>query len=153
MNVSERALRRASCLTLPFSLLLLMTVACGAGAARPRFDPFPEATSDTFPLAPDSATIRIGEILRDEGVELEHLRPREGYVESKWYDMSTGRTVSASSLNTHSVVRFRFWTDPTTEGTSTVVGEAARRSRIDPSQPIRLTEQPVPTDHPAAELV
>jgi hypothetical protein len=153
MRVSERAQRRAKYLTPPIGLLFLVAMACGAGAARPRFEPFPEATSDTFPLAPDSAAIRIGEILRDEGVELEHFRPREGYVETKWYDMSVGRTVSASSLNTQSVVRFRFWTDPAAEGRSTVIGEAARRSRIDPSQPVRETERPVPTDHPAAELI
>ncbi|UCD24365.1 MAG: hypothetical protein JSW51_00145 [Gemmatimonadota bacterium] len=133
--------------------LALVTSACGAGGARPRFDPFPQAISDTMPLLPDSAIIQIGALLAAEGIEIQHLRPREGYVESKWFDIAAGRTVGASSLDTESVVRFRFWSDPATPGNSVVTGEAVRRRVIDPSQPERETEQPVPADHPAAELL
>ena len=134
-------------------ILALLTTACGAGGVRPRFDPFPQAISDTFPLPPDSAIIRIGEILDAEGIEIRHIRPVEGYVESKWFDVGARRTVSAMSLDTDSVVRFRFWSDPATPGSSLVVGEAVRRRVIDPSQPERETEQPVPPDHPATELL
>ena len=134
-------------------VLALLTVACGAGGVRPRFEPFPQAISDTFPLSPDSAIVMIGEILAAEGVEIQHIRPREGYVESKWFDVGAGRAVSASSIDTDSVVRFRFWTDPATPGMSLVVGEVVRRRVIDPSQPEREIEQPVPADHPATELL
>ena len=134
-------------------ILALLTTACGAGGVRPRFDPFPQAISDTFPLPPDSAIVRLGEILDAEGIEIQHIRPVEGYLESKWFDVGTRRAVSATSLNTDSVVRFRFWSDPATPGSSFVVGEAVRRRVIDPSQPERETEQPVPPDHPATELL
>ena len=134
-------------------ILALLTTACGAGGVRPRFDPFPQAISDTFPLPPDSAIVRIGEILEAEGIEIQHIRPVEGYLESKWFDVGTRRAVSATSLNTDSVVRFRFWSDPAMPGNSLVVGEAVRRRVIDPSQPERETEQPVPPDHPATELL
>jgi hypothetical protein len=106
-----------------------------------------------LPLPPDSAIIRLGEILDAEGIEIQHIRPVEGYLESKWFDVGTRRAVSATSLNTDSVVRFRFWSDPATPGSSLVVGEAVRRRVIDPSQPERETEQPVPPDHPATELL
>ncbi len=134
-------------------ILALLTTACGAGGVRPRFDPFPQAISDTLPLPPDSAIVRLGEILDAEGIEIQHIRPVEGYLESKWFDVGTRRAVSATSLNTDSVVRFRFWSDPATPGSSFVVGEAVRRRVIDPSQPERETEQPVPPDHPATELL
>lgn len=134
-------------------ILALLTMACGAGGVRPRFEPFPQAISDTFPLLPDSAILRIGEILVAEGIEIQHIRPIEGYVESKWFDMGAWRAVSATSLNTDSVVRFRFWSDPATPGNSLVVGEAVQHRVIDPSQPERETEQPVPPDHPATELL
>ncbi len=134
-------------------ILALLTAACGAGGVRPRFEPFLQAISDTFPLSPDSAAVMIGEILTAEGIEIQHMRPLEGYVESKWFDVGAGRTVSASSLDVDSVVRFRFWTDPATPGMSLVVGEVARRRVIDPSQPEREIEQPVPADHPATELL
>ena len=134
-------------------ILALFTMACGAGGVRPRFEPFPQAISDTFPLLPDSAIVRIGEILAAEGIEIQHIRPVEGYVESKWFDVGAWRAVSATSLNTDSVVRFRFWSDPATPGSSLVVGEVVRHRVIDPSQPERETEQSVPPDHPATELL
>jgi len=132
---------------------LLVTAACGAGGIRPRFQPLPQAMTDTVHNRPDSVTLLISELLTAKGIEVRHVRPREGYVETKWFETGTGRTVSDQSIDTDSVVRMRFWAEPAAEGETMVVGEVVRRRIIDPSLPDRETEEPVPTGHPALEIV
>ncbi len=127
--------------------------ACGAGGVRPGFDPFPQAELDTVSATPDAVTSVIGELLAAERIEVRYLRLNEGYVETKWFDVNTARTVSSLSLDTDSTVRIRFWVNPASPTESEVLGEAAKRRVIDPSLPERETEQPVPTDHPGADLV
>ena len=134
-------------------VILLVTAACGAGGIRPRFQPFPQAMTDTVHNLPDSVTLLISELLNAKGIEVRYVRPREGYVETKWFATGTMRTVSDMSLDTDSVVRMRFWADPAAEGQTVVVGEVVRRRVIDPSLPDRETEEPVPTEHPALEIV
>jgi hypothetical protein len=133
--------------------IAVAAIGCGAGAVRPRFEPFPQAISDTLGGSADSITLQIGELLIAEGLGLQHLRPREGYVVTKWFDVSTKRTTSSMSVNTGSAVRLRFWTDPATASECLVVGEAARRRVLDPSLPERETEEPVPAGHPAIDIV
>jgi hypothetical protein len=133
--------------------LTALGAACGAGAIRPRFKPFPEAVADTVEISADSAVSQIGELLVIEGIEIRHLRPAEGYVDTKWFDVATSRSASLMRLDADSVVRLRFWTDPTTVNECLVVGEAVTRRIFDPSLPERETEEPVPPEHPAAQIV
>lgn len=127
--------------------------ACGAGGVRPGFDPFPEAQLDTVAVPADAATTLIGELLTAEGVEVKYVRPTEGYVETRWFDIHTTHAVSSMRLETDSTVRLRFWINPTTPTESEVFGEAAKRRVIDPSLPERETEEPVPAEHSGEELV
>jgi len=133
--------------------IAMLAIGCGAGAVRPRFEPFAQAISDTLSGSADSITLQIGELLIAEGLGLQHLRPKEGYVVTKWFDVIAKRTISSMSLNTGSVVRLRFWTDPATPTECLVVGEAVRRRVLDPSLPERETEEPVPAGHPAIDIV
>jgi hypothetical protein len=109
--------------------------------------------TDTVRNLPDSVTVLIGELLTARGIEVRHVRPREGYVETRWFETGTLRTVGSMSRDTDSVVRMRFWTDPVGEEQTIVVGEAVHRRVLDPSLPERETEAPVPTEHPAVEIV
>lgn len=127
--------------------------ACGAGGIRPGFDPFPEAQLDTVSVPANTAATLIGELLASEGVEVKYIRPAEGYVETRWFDVQTYRTVSSTRLETDSTVRLRFWINPATSTESEIVGEAAKRRLIDPSLPERETEVPVPPDHSGEKLV
>ncbi len=137
----------------PVVTVAMMAAACGAGGIRPRFDPFPQAQLDTVAAPADVATSMIGELLTAEGVEVRYVRPAEGYVETKWFDIHTARTVSSESLNSDSTVRLRFWVDPTAPSVSQVLGEAAKRRIIDPSLSEREIEEPVPADHLGETLV
>ena len=108
-------------------VLLIACGACGAGAVRPTFRPFPEAITDTVVGEPGIIVEQLAELLQDEGIELRWVRVREGYVETKWFDPNTGRTGGGRSLNTEGVVRLRFWADLALEHESAVVGEAVHR--------------------------
>jgi hypothetical protein len=127
--------------------------ACGAGAARPGFDPFPEALLDTVPVSAQAATALIGELVAAEGVEVKYVRPTEGYVETRWFDVHTAHSVSSMQLETDSTVRLRFWINPATPTESEILGEAAKRRVIDPSLPERETEEPVPAEHSGRKLL
>lgn len=128
-------------------------VACGAGGVRPWFDPFPEAQLDTVSVPANTAATLIGELLASEGVEVKYIRPDEGYVETRWFDVQTAHTASSTGLETDSTVRLRFWINPVTPTESEILGEAAKRRVIDPSLPERETEVPVPPDHSGEKLV
>jgi hypothetical protein len=140
--------------TLAFaSTACTVIAACGAGGVRPGFDPFPEAQLDTVSVPANTAASLIGELLASEGVEIKYVRPDEGYVETRWFDVHTARTVSPARLETDSTVRLRFWINPATPTESEILGEAAKRRVMDPSLPERETEVPVPPDHSGEKLV
>ncbi len=134
-------------------ILLFASGACGAGAVRPTFRPFPEAITDTVAGEPETIVEQLSELLQDEGIELRWVRMHEGYVETKWFDPVTGETGGGRSLNTDGVVRLRFWTDLALEHESVVVGEAVHRRVVDPSLPVRETEAHVTPEHPGYEIL
>ena len=134
-------------------VILIVSGACGAGAVRPTFHPFPEAITDTIAGEPEIIVEQLAELLQDEGIELRWVRVHEGYIETKWFDLNTGRTGGGRSLNTEGVVRLRFWADLALEHESAVVGEAVHRRILDPSLPVRETEAHVAPEHPGHELL
>ena len=134
-------------------VFLIACGACGAGAVRPTFLPFPQAITDTVAGEPETIVEQLSELLQDEGIELRWVRAREGYVETKWFDPVSGKTGGGRSLNTAGVVRLRFWTDLVMEHESVVVGEAVHRRVVDPSLPVREREAHVAPEHPGHELL
>lgn len=134
-------------------VLLIVSGACGAGGVRPTFQPLPEAITDTIVGEPAIIIEQLAELLLEEGIELRWVRVREGYVETKWFDLNTGIPGGGRSLNTESVVRLRFWADLAMEHATAVVGEAVHRRVVDPSLPVRETEAHVAPEHPGHELL
>jgi len=131
----------------------LIGVACAAGGVRPHFLPFPVAVSDTVSSHPEDAIELAGELLVAEGLELEASSPVEGYLETKWFNIATGRRANSWSLDTEATIRIRFWADLIAEQQTVVVGEVVRRRVVDPSLPMREREIPVPDGHPGSELL
>jgi hypothetical protein len=127
--------------------------ACGAGAVRPRFAPFRDAISDTVTVSPDSAIEIAALLLADEGVELHHVRPIEGYLQTRWFDVTTHERVSPQSADWDSRAVIRIWADAVTENRTLVVAEAAMARVVDPSLPARETEISVPQNHPARAVL
>jgi hypothetical protein len=131
----------------------IAVAACGAGAVRPRFDPFPESLIDTLPAAPEAVLQAARDELRAAGVEIRWVRRREGYLETRWFAARDTSGVHDSQSGRTDRVRLRFWIDPTQDGQTVIVGEAVYRKLADPSLPERETESPVPPDHPAFVLL
>ena len=125
----------------------LASVACGAGGIRPNFGPFPEALSDTATVSADSAIVAAAGILESEGIELRHVRPWEGYLETRWINTTSGGRGSPESVANNEMVRIRFWADAVSEMRTLVVGEAVKPRVVDPSLPIREREMPLDEDH------
>ena len=74
-----------------------MVVACGAADVRPFYAPFPEAQVDTIQTAPNSAIEQLNELLIAEGLELHVASPREGFLETEWFNATTLAGVRAKT--------------------------------------------------------
>ncbi len=128
-------------------MLIATSAACGAGGIRPRYGPLTGAVTDTVQAEPDAVIRELQTLVRAESLPVGDVSAREGYLETRWFNAETKRWGGGASLNTGAIVKFRFWTDALREGTTIVVGEAARRRVVDPSLPGRQTEVAVDQGH------
>ncbi len=125
----------------------VLATACGAGGIRPRYAPFTGALTDTVTVPPGDAIRELEALVQAESLPIRQSSQREGYLETGWFNAETRRWGGGASLNTESIVRLRFWSDQLREGTSIVVGEAAKRRVIDPSVAARENEVLAPEGH------
>lgn len=84
--------------------------------------------------------------LTNQGLRVEWSSPRDGYVETAWYNLRThastpGETDPGDLLNT---VKVRCWADPNVPGKSQLTVEVVYRPILDPSRPARDLEVTVP---------
>ena len=152
--ITENTLIRLAHLRTSISgLAAAVATACGAADVRPFYAPFPEAQIDTIQTAPNSAIEQLNELLIAEGLELHVASPREGFLETEWFNATTLAGGDGNSMDTEGLVRLRFWADAVRAGVTVVVGEATNRVSVDPSLPIREKEVAVPSDHPAQAIL
>ncbi len=133
-------------------LAVIAGTACGAGAVRPRFAPFRGAVSDTVTIPADSAITLAASLLREGGIPLHHVRPVEGYLQTRWFNVTTRERASPHSADRDERAIIRIWADAVSEHQTLVIAEAAMARVVDPSLPARETEMPVPQDHPARTI-
>lgn len=124
-----------------------LAAACLLSTSRPGFEPLPGTQTAEVRLAPAAATQRLGEALRADSIPVTQVEPRDGYVQTPWFDAATGRPTGRSPLGPD-VVRVRGWVNPGRYGHSDLRVEVAYRALSDPSVPERELERPVPPDHP-----
>jgi len=134
-------------------LFAVAGAACGAGSVRPRFAPLRGAISDTVTVSADSAIEMAALLLEEEGLVLHHLRPIEGYLQTRWFDVTTNERVNSQSADRDNRAIIRMWADAVSERRTVVVAEAAVPRVIDPSLPERETETSAPEGHPARQLL
>jgi hypothetical protein len=127
--------------------LATLAAGCLLSTSRPGFDPLLGPSRAEVRLAPAVATQRLAEALREDSVPVTRVEPRDGYVETPWFDGATGTPTSRSPLGSE-VVRVRGWADPGRYGHTDLRVEIAYRALRDPSVPGRELERPVPADHP-----
>jgi len=127
--------------------LAALAAACLLSTSRPGFEPLLGVQTAEVRLGPAAATQRLGEALREDSIPVTRLEPRDGYVQTPWFEVATGQPTRRSPLGPE-VVRVRGWVNPGRYGHSDLQVEVAYRALRDPSVPGRELERPVPADHP-----
>jgi hypothetical protein len=142
----------------PSRALLLASVAawvaaCGASGIRPRYLPLPRAEVDTLAGQPDSVIDALAAAVVAEGLSVARASAVEGFLETRWFDLTLHRSVSGRTLHPNRLVRLRFFTDLVAPDRTQLVAEAATRVSVDPSLPEREAEMMAPPDHPGRALL
>jgi hypothetical protein len=128
---------------------VLACLACQPNTTRPPFPPRPEAAGTEIRLSVPDATRRLAETLKADSIVLRKVVPRDGYIETGWFQVANGQPTRHSTLGP-SVVRIRAWADPARPGSSQLTIETLYRPKADPSLPERELERQVGRDHPVA---
>ncbi|HEY8257220.1 MAG TPA: hypothetical protein VIG08_06150 [Gemmatimonadales bacterium] len=127
-------------------------LACQPATTRPTFAPLPEAETVEIRISPLDATKRLAEVMQTESIPAERVELRDGFIESRWFDHSSGKPTAHRPMGTR-IVRVRAWADPGRPGYSLLTVETVYRPLADPSLPPRELEREVPKDHPVAAKV
>jgi hypothetical protein len=133
-------------------MLLAALGACQFATTRPPFEPVPEARHVDLTLGRLEATEQLAEALRADSIPVGRVEPRDGYLETPWFNAGTGRPVSHARTG-DSVVRVRGWVEPARVRYSELRVETVFRRAWDPSLPDRELERAVPPGHSVAERV
>ena len=143
--------KRRCALALAFGLLL----GCYPTTTRPSFLPQPSAVIAEVELPVPQATRALALALDADSIPVRRTEAKDGWLESEWFDVATGRPTTHRKLGPD-VVKVRAWVDPshpsnrgdTTHSRITV--ETVYRPAADPSRTDRDLEQQVPATHPIA---
>ena len=158
---SINARSRATTLTFPFRTphsafrILVFIAACTPATMRPPFQPYPAAPALVINARPARVIAVLDSLAVAESLRVTVTSPRDGYLETAWYDAKTGRSFpGARDLpNPAAAVKIRCWADPYVPGESTVTLEAVYRPRYDPSRTERDLEVVVPKEHEGYKIV
>lgn len=131
----------------------LGAAACQPSTSRPPFPPLPEAAGAEVRLAVPVATRRLAEAFKADSIPTRKVRLRDGYIETPWFEVRSGRPVGQRRAIGPGVVRIRAWADPARPGSSQLSVETLYRPRVDPSLPYRELEREVSRNHPIAKKV
>ena len=124
-----------------------LATGCFLATTRPGFSPLLGTPAAEVRLATDTATERLAQALRTDSIPVSRIEPRDGYLETPWFDGTTGAASGSSNVGP-SVVRVRGWVDPGRIGHSDLRVEVAYRAFRDLSVPERELERAAPPDHP-----
>jgi hypothetical protein len=127
-------------------------LACQPATTRPSFTPLPEAETVEIRLSQAEATRRLAEMMADDSIPAARVEVRDGFIESRWFDPSTGKPSSRRPIGP-GIVRVRAWSDPGRPGFAILTVETVYRPMADPSLPQRELEREVPKSHPIATKV
>jgi hypothetical protein len=138
----------------PIGLLtgVLWLTACQASTTRPTFGPLRGAASVVLQLEVPRATTVLADALKADTLPVTATYPRDGFLETPWFDSATGRPTRKRPLG-GDVVRLRAWVDPEKPGFSRLTVETLYRDIADPSLPERELDRELSPDHPVAKRV
>ena len=133
-------------------LFVVVAAACATGGQRPRFGAQPQSVSLTVRQPADSVVVHLAARARALGLPVHRAAPREGYLETGWFDVARAAEVAAPYGRMDSIVRWRVFADPV-QGHTRVLAECVWRIAWDPSLPERELERMVPAGHPGLVLL
>ena len=125
----------------------IVALGCQATTTRPTFGPVTGAQVVVLELNVAQATNLVANGLKADSFPVTVLEPRDGFLETPWFDSATFRPTSKRPLG-RDVIRVRAWVDPEKPGHSRVTVETLFREIADPSLPERELDREVPPDHP-----
>jgi hypothetical protein len=132
--------------------LAAVALACAAGGIRPRLLPAPGAVMLVLDLPAAEVTDSLAAAARRAGLMLFAVAPREGYVETRWFDLDAHATTRPPFDRLERVVKLRFFADPVA-GRTRLFAECVVRIAWDPSVPERDLERMPPAGHPGRALL
>ncbi len=132
--------------------LLVAFAACATGGLRPRYGARPDARALDVPDSADRIVTVLETRARAFGLGIVRSVPREGYLETAWYDLGARAPTGPPFENLDRIVKLRFFADPW-QGKTRVLAECVWRIAWDPSTPERDLERMVPADHPGRALL
>ena len=143
------AMRVRRSIRIPHSAIALLICACSPVTARPPFQPLPEALTVTLDAPPARVAAAAATWLAGEGLATVQLSPRDGYVETVWYDTHAKTTHRGSGPvpDPAATVNLRCWAEPDVPGHTRLTVEPVYRPRYDPSRSERDLERAVPAPH------
>ena len=129
-----------------------MALACNPNTTRPPIHPLLGAAVIEVQLDVAAATAEVAEALRQDSIPVDVVEVRDGYVETPWFESTTGRPTTRRPLGSD-VVRVRAWVDVEHPGHSRIAVEVVYRPWADPSLPDRELDRIAPPDHPVTRRV
>jgi len=132
---------------IPHSAFAICVAACNPTTTRPDFRPFPQAQTVLLVARPLQVIPYLATLVQAESLRVRRASPRDGYLETDWYDTRTRRSYRDGQgvPNLASSVKLRCWADPYVPGETVLTLEVAYRLRYDPSRNGRDWETVVPS--------
>jgi hypothetical protein len=135
----------------------LLLLGCFPSTTRPSFLPQPTAAAIELQLEVPKATRALALALNTDSIPIRRTEPKDGWLESEWFDANTLKPTTARHLGLD-VVKVRAWVDPARPSTqgdnhSIITVETVYRPMADPSRSDRDLEREVPATHPIAGRV
>ena len=131
------------------TLGMTLVAACQASTTRPTFGPLTGAPSVVVQLSRIRATTVLSDMLKADSIPVNRVETRDGFLESPWFDSTTGKPTGRRPLGTDEV-RVRAWVDPEKPLYSRITVETLYRQIVDPSLPDRELDRQLPPEHPVA---
>ena len=127
----------------------LLLAACTPATTRPPFQPYPAAPALVINARPARVIAVLDSLVVAEGLHVTVMSPRDGYLETAWYDTAakTSHATWGDVPHLATTVKIRCWANPYVPGESTVTLEGVYRPRYDPSRAERDLEVVVPKEH------
>jgi hypothetical protein len=130
----------------------LLLLCCQPYTTRPSFGPLPTAAEAFVDESVARTTTLLSEGLAADSIPVRRVEPKDGYLETGWFNPYTGAATTARPLG-DSVVRVRAWVNAYGEERASIRAETALRPLANPSLPARELDQQAPAENPAAVRV